>query len=252
MARLSSSSEFHSRLEEVLRSILPSTAKVTVRQDGPELVARVNGMRLRVAWGREGWAKDVRPLLAGNVGRPDVVMARRISPGARQLLEQAHVGWAEETGAAEIAVGTLVVSRTGRPETPKARPTRWTPAVLAVAEALLCGQRPTVKATQEATGLSAGSCTRALQVLRDLELVSPPRGVGPGRGAPSGIDTPSSLLTLRPPNPSGPRSISEWESPGATPSRACDRPVPPGTGRTPNGRRRGPPPPPCSGHTRPW
>ena len=47
---------------------------------------------------------------------------------------------------------------------------------------------------------------------------------------------------------SGLRPISELESPGVTLSRDCDRPVPCGIGRTPNGRRRGPPPPPCSGH----
>ncbi len=182
MARLSSSSDIHRRLEEMLRSILPSTAKVTVRQDGPALEARVNGMRLRVAWGGEGWATDVRPLLAGGAGRPDVVLARRISPGARRILELAHVGWADETGAAEIAAGTLVVSRTGQPEAPKARNTRWTPAVLAVAEALLCGLRPTVKATQEATGLSAGSCTHALQVLGEMELVESTTGRGPRSG----------------------------------------------------------------------
>jgi hypothetical protein len=161
---------------------MPPTATVTVRREGAELVASVNGTPLRVAWGGEGWTKDVRALVAGDVDRPDVVVARRISPGAREVLEQAHIGWADEAGAAEIAVGTLVVSRTGQPKSSKERPARWTPAILAVAEALLYGVRPTVQATGEATGLSAGSCTHALQVLGDLELVEASVARGPGSG----------------------------------------------------------------------
>jgi len=157
-------------------------AKVKVQRDAAYLVCTVNGTPLRVAWGGEGWTKDVQPIVTSRVDRPDVVVARRMSPGAREILEQAHVGWADEAGAAEIAVGTLVVSRTGRPDPPKDRPVRWTPGVLAVAEALLCGVRPTVKATGEATGLSSGSCAHALQVLGDLELVEATVARGPGSG----------------------------------------------------------------------
>jgi hypothetical protein len=157
-------------------------AKVKVQRDGPYLVCSVNGRSLRVAWGGEGWTKDVQPLVARRVDRPDIVVARRMSPGARKVLEEAHIGWADEAGAAEIVVGTLVVSRTGQPEPPKDRSARWAPGVLAVAEALLCGVRPTVKATGEATGLSAGSCTHALQVLRDLDLVEADVARGPGSG----------------------------------------------------------------------
>lgn len=46
------------------------------------------------------------------------------------------------------------------------------PAVLAVAEALLCGTRATVGAVERATGLSTGSCTTALRVLTDLGLLA--------------------------------------------------------------------------------
>ncbi len=170
------------RVEEVLRGVLPSTSRATVRKDGPALIASVNGTPLRVAWGGEGWTRDVGPLVTGAADRPDVVVARRVSPGARELLAQAGVGWADESGAAEIAVGTLVVSRTGHPEPPTARPACWTPGVLAVAEAVLCGVRPTVKATGEATGLSAGTCTHALGVLQDLELLQAAVARGPGSG----------------------------------------------------------------------
>ncbi|MGH9090960.1 MAG: hypothetical protein ACRDZR_06210 [Acidimicrobiales bacterium] len=178
----SSASTVPRRAEEVLRGVLPPTVVVTVRHDAAGLVASVGGTPLRVAWGGEGWTRDIRPLVAGDADRPDVVVARRVSPGARELLAQAGVGWADETGAAEIALGTLVVSRAGRPEPPRERPARWTRGVLAVAEALLCGVRPTVKATAEATGLSAGSCTHALQVLQELDLVQATVARGPDSG----------------------------------------------------------------------
>ena len=181
------------RAEEVLRGVLPSTAKVTVHGNGPVLVASVNGTPLRVAWGGAGWTRDVRPLVTDDADRPDVVVARRVSPGAREVLAHAHVGWADESGAAEIALGTLVVSRTGRLEPPTARPARWTLGVLAVAEALLCGVRPTVQATAEATGLSAGSCTHALQVLQELDLVWATTARGPGSGRT--VKEQSALLT---------------------------------------------------------
>lgn len=52
---------------------------------------------------------------------------------------------------------------------------------VAVAEALLCDTKATVAATQEATDLSAGSCTHALRVLTDLGfLISEARR---GRGS---------------------------------------------------------------------
>lgn len=170
------------RAEEVLRGVLPPTVGVTVRNDAAGLIASVGGREVRVAWAGEGWVRDVRPFVAGDGDRPEVVVARRISPGARELLAQAGVGWADETGAAEIALATLVVSRTGRPEPPKERPAGWTRGVLAVVEVLLCGVRATVKATAEATGLSAGSCTHALQILQDLDLVRSSVARGPGSG----------------------------------------------------------------------
>ena len=89
--------------------------------------------------------------------------------------------WAYETGAAEIAAGTLVVSGPVSRKRRKPGPP-WSPVVLAVAEALLCGLRRTVKATQEATGLSAGSCAHALQVLGELELIQSTTGRGPRSG----------------------------------------------------------------------
>ena len=118
-------------------------------------------------------------MIAGHNDRPDVAVARIMSSGAREALSAAGIGWVDETGAAEIAGRSLIVSRTGHPpESPRKVP-NWTPAVLAVAEALLCGGRATVAAMQETTTLSAGSATNALRTLTDLELLDAKARRGP-------------------------------------------------------------------------
>ncbi len=47
---------------------------------------------------------------------PDVVAARKMSPGAQALLSDAGVGWVDEAGAAEISFGAIIVLRSGSPD----------------------------------------------------------------------------------------------------------------------------------------
>lgn len=166
-------------------AVLPRSAKARVpkskRDVGPDLI--VGGQPLEIKWIGEGNLADARRVLAKRGRRPDIVVARRLSPGAREALSEAGIGWVDETGAAEIAVGSIIVSRTGRPPKPAAKPARWTAAALAVVEAILCGTKPTVAATGSAIGLSTGSCTQALRFLTDLGLLEAParRGRFSGR-----------------------------------------------------------------------
>ncbi|MCY3879275.1 MAG: hypothetical protein OXF74_08865 [Rhodobacteraceae bacterium] len=102
-----------------------------------------------------------------------------MSLAAREILSAAGIGWVDETGAAEIVRGSLVISRDGRVPSPPRRPPHWTPAVLAIAEALLCGERGTVSDMQEVTDLSAGSATNALRTLTDLGLLHAEARRGP-------------------------------------------------------------------------
>jgi len=95
------------------------------RLTGPIWV--VAGQPLRIHWAGEGNLGDVRAVAARRKALPDVIVARRLSPARRQLLSEAGIGWVDETGAAEIAIGTLVVSRTGRPQ-PAEGLKGWTPA----------------------------------------------------------------------------------------------------------------------------
>ena len=59
----------------------------------------------------------------------------------------------DETGTAEIALETLVVSRSGPPSDAKRKPPHWTPAILTVAETMLCGGRATIKDVLAASAL---------------------------------------------------------------------------------------------------
>jgi len=158
------------RAEQALLAVLPRSVDVRTdaADDGVDVI--VNGRPLQVMWAGEGQLSDVRRVLAQHVSRPDIVVARVLSPGARAELAQAGVGWVDETGAAEIALGTIIVARPGKPAKREA-PKRWTPSALAVAEAALCGVKATASAMHDATGLSTGSCVNALRILSDLELL---------------------------------------------------------------------------------
>ena len=180
------------RAVDVVVGVLPRAAKVEVPKGGDEAHLVVGGLRISVKWVGEGTLGHVRRSLDMWAVRPDVVVARRLSPGARELLSEAGIGWADETGAAEIATGSIIVARTGRPPKAPERDTRWTPAVLAVTEALLCGSKATVAAAEAAPGLSAGSCVNALRVLTDLGLLE--ASVRRGRGSARRVRDPERLL----------------------------------------------------------
>jgi hypothetical protein len=154
-----------SRAEEAVLAVFPRTVKVSYRPHDTFDDLIVNGQPLTIKWIGEGRLGDIRPILEQQRGRPIVAVARRMSPGARHALSEAGIGWVDETGAAEIAVGSIIVSRTGVPPGPDPGIKRWTPAVMAVAEALMVGVKATVFNTRSATGLSTGSCTNALRFL---------------------------------------------------------------------------------------
>lgn len=157
------------RCRDLLASVLPRLVEVVAV--GPDR-ALVNGTELKVAWAEDGWLPDVRRALGAGGERPQIVAARRLSPGARAELVDAGIAWVDETGAAEIAIGSIVVVRPGLIDSARHRPGGWTVATLGVAEALLCDISPTVDAVSAATELSTGSCVTALRTLTDLKLLT--------------------------------------------------------------------------------
>jgi hypothetical protein len=153
------------RALRAFEALLPSSTPVKVadQQDG-DLVVSVAGTRLRLRWLPVGWPRQVDQALRRKP-RPDVILAPRLSPGARVRASEGQVGWADETGAAEIAHGTLLISRTGNPATPLDSRLGWRSSTLAVCEVLLAGCPATVSAVSEATGLAASTAAGALKFL---------------------------------------------------------------------------------------
>ena len=105
------------RLETAIAAVLPRSVAVRChRVVGHTVSLALNGKRITVRWIGEGGLRQARESIADRNSLPEVVVARRMSPGAREALSAVGVGWVDESGAAEIAEGSLIVSRSGRPE----------------------------------------------------------------------------------------------------------------------------------------
>jgi hypothetical protein len=175
-------SELTTRAIRAFRNVLPVGVEVLLLQSFSGDVADilVAGVRLHIKWAGDGWPEDIKRALESVPGSDLVIASRRMSAGAIKLLREKRVGWVDETGGAEVFVGNLVISRSGRPDAveKQGEVKRWTPAVQGVAEALLCGTPATVVATQAVTGLSSGMCAKALRFLADQGFLQAkaPRG----------------------------------------------------------------------------
>lgn len=156
------------RIETALRAVLPRSVVInSIATNDSMLELEIAGRRVLACWAGEGWLRQIRPVLTDFRDCPDIVVVRRMSPGGSELLSKEGIGWVDELGAAEIAIDSIIVSRTGRPDQAPKKPRQWTPSVIAVAEAILCDDVSTVADMERATGLSTGSCTNALRVLTD-------------------------------------------------------------------------------------
>ncbi|MGH9896930.1 MAG: type IV toxin-antitoxin system AbiEi family antitoxin, partial [bacterium] len=98
--------------------------------------------RLDALWAGEGWPGDVRQILAPQKGswpRHQVVMARRLSPGALSLLQERDANWADEAGQTRLVVppGLLIVREPDLEGTPSPKGFRWSPSAIHLAEVAL-------------------------------------------------------------------------------------------------------------------
>lgn len=173
------------RIKAALRAVIPDSVEFELvsesddRRHDFDVIMR--GKRLRVEWKSRVWLSEAERVVAKPV-RPDIVVADRISPGSRQTLAEAGIGWVETSGAAQIDTDFLVVSRSERQLPTKEVSEDWTAAVVGVAEAVLAGVKPTVSATHQATGLSVGACTKALRLLTDMQFLEAEASRGPTSG----------------------------------------------------------------------
>jgi hypothetical protein len=131
--------------------------------------------RFTAGWAGEGWPADVEQL-ANLTPDLEVVVATRLSAGARKWLSEAGIGWVDEAGHAEIMRPSgLVISREPtHPRTRQRQTLRWTGATFTVAEAALSGTAPTVDAIERETGLSRNATAGALTRLERLGFLDRP------------------------------------------------------------------------------
>ena len=153
------------RAEAAVLAVLPSSIEAEIPKGESNIDMIVNGQPLNIKWAGKGYLGDIRRVLGRGQPWPDIVVAQKMSPGARKELAEKGVSWVDENGSAEIMIGMIVVSRTGTPSKSRTEIKRWSPSVMAITEAILCGIKPTVSDTESATGLSEGSCTNALRFL---------------------------------------------------------------------------------------
>jgi len=176
------------RVAAALSAVVNDT--VTVKHIGRRGVAhtaglstmRLAGRTVTVAWLPTGWPRQVRDVLA-RAAVPDLVAAPELSAGARRVASEAGMGWFDETGAAQILLGPIVVVRDGTPARRLDTNLGWRPGTLAVCEALLMGCEATVEALRNRTDLAASTVADALKFLQGQQLVtaSASRGRNAGR-----------------------------------------------------------------------
>ena len=167
------------RLKSALEVVLPPGTPLRFQgREGHCAEFEMGGRIARVRWVAAGWPRQIQEAINVKKARPDIIVTTQISPGARALLASERIGWVDELGAAEIFIGTIIISKTGQKRQQPSRSEQWSPSVLAVAEALLCRTAPTVEATTNATGLSSGACTNALKFLANTGhlIADAPRG----------------------------------------------------------------------------
>jgi DNA-binding transcriptional ArsR family regulator len=159
------------RMLAAFSAVLPRSVHVElVSANDSSVNVRVGRHRLALRWVGRAGVREVRDAL-GLRDRPDIIVGSELSLAARATAGEAGLGWVDETGGAEIVADSIVVSRFSRRGRTDSRPKGWTPSVLGVAEAILCGTTPTVAATAQVTGHSQSSAAHALSVLTEMGLL---------------------------------------------------------------------------------
>lgn len=184
-------SRVKNRIEEILRQAIDG-ADVDVAQDSDQFIAtiRTRGQtaEIPVVWAGEGWPDDVRRAIkeAPSTGGGLVVMARRISTGSLELLESTGFGWADETGASQIASGGLIVMRDqsleAASESDISAEMRWSPSAMDVAEALLSLPRDSTIRLAEVADLTGWSVPQVSKVIVRFEREGWVQNLGDSRG----------------------------------------------------------------------
>ena len=180
---MAGSNELSTSIRIAMRAVLPLGVQVDIEPGSTNAVPTFqvfiragSGLhRFLAGWAGEGWPADVERLIAA-APQVEIVFGKRISQGAKDWLMTRHRGWVDESGDANVNLGTgLIILREGRQRLLHEKSTsRWTQTMIAAAEAVFDGVPPTVEAVEQATGISRGASNNALAKLEKLELLEPP------------------------------------------------------------------------------
>lgn len=180
---------------------------VRVSYDGREWM-------LRPVWCGEGLPADAKrardEIAHGGGARSNaipVVTARRVSPGAREILDSQNLSWADTSGRAEIVIpGRVYIARFEPIRADAGRAFRWTAAADAIAETLLTwrtqqggGEAMTVDKVAVIAEAADVSVAHAARVLRHFDEQGYTAKTGAERGS-------SASREFRDPG----RMLSDW------------------------------------------
>ena len=157
------------------------------------VIVSVGGVdhRLELVWAGEGWPADVEEVLAGVPTpwpRQLLVVGRRFSSGALDLLREHDANWVDETGRARIEgpAGLLVIRDAERKQDAVREVRfRWSPSSVDIAELLLTQPSKTINAVEIAERLG-WSHAQTTSVLRRFDKEGWTTKIGAGRG-PAGV-----------------------------------------------------------------
>ncbi len=140
---------------------------------------------LTAIWAGSGAASEVErvaPPAGGSWPAQLVVVARRLSPAALEILERHGANWADASGRARIVTRDLLVLRDAPEPLPDTRASTWSPSATEIAEALLSRAWPEGIGTGVVARLTGWSPPQASEVLQRFDAEGWTRKTGPSRG----------------------------------------------------------------------
>src|SRR5487761_1901189 len=105
---------FSERIRTLFATILPLGTRIKVAAiDDVDVAVTVAGVTLQVRFAGRGDFRGVQMAMKAG-SRPDVIVASQLSVAAQEAIANAGINWADETGAARIDVGSIVIALSGQ------------------------------------------------------------------------------------------------------------------------------------------
>jgi hypothetical protein len=158
----------------ILTALMPPGARLVITTNSKQpqdLILSVAGQKLRAHLIKHANLAAVHAAVS-QMPKPQILLLSQATPAIRQFLTRNSIGWVDQTGSAQIAQGSLLISRDSAKVLRPDRSARWTRSMLGVAEAMLTGTPGTVSAVSAATALAASSAATALALLSRMHLLT--------------------------------------------------------------------------------